>query len=272
MFLFEVGEDLSEFNKAFNILYTGDFRFENHRIETFQALHDAAGNKMRIDEMYLDTTFCSTNYKTFPTRDEAIQRIWELVHGWIRKNGMYRHKRAKHVVLFHLPAQYGSEAILRYIYEQSGAKWKIHVSQRKFEEYLCTEDLGSCTSSDPAEAQWIHACSWKDMKGNKAPIDHFARGMPCEDGPFEVCQIRPSAMYFRGNRMDKYEDKVVKCTGGQSYRVCYSSHSSLEELREFVNYLKPNSIIPCALPKGMNHHQVNMYCYYMCHILVKWPL
>jgi hypothetical protein len=46
-------------------------------------------------------------------------------------------------------AQYGSEAILRDIYERSGCRWKIHVSQKKFTDYLCSEDLGGCTDSDP---------------------------------------------------------------------------------------------------------------------------
>ena len=255
MFLFETGEDQTKKN----ILYTGDFRWENYSFEGIQALHDSEGNTIPIHEMYLDTTFCSLNYKEFPTRLEAIQRIWEIVHSWIRKNGMYRRKRAKHVVLFHLPAQFGSEAILKYIYEQSSNKWKIHVSQGKFNEYLCIEDLGECTSSNSDEAQWIHACSWnKSFSGSKSINDRIESSstIPCQEGPFEVCQIRPSAMYFKTSRLERTEDKVVKCVGGQSYRVCYSSHSSLTELQDFVNYFKPNLIFPCALPKGMTHQDV----------------
>ena len=255
MFLFEIGEDQTKKN----ILYTGDFRMENQSLEGIQSLHDASGNALLIDEMYLDTTFCSLNYKEFPPRVEAIQRIWEIVHSWVRKNGMYRHKRAKHVVLFHLPAQFGSEAILRYIYEQSSNKWKIHVSQGKFDEYLCIEDLGECTNSNPEEAQWIHACSWHNFtSGNKSNCsrEESSRMIPCQEGPFEVCQIRPSAMYFKTSRLERVDDKVVKCVGGQSYRVCYSSHSSLTELQEFVNYFRPKLIFPCALPKGMTHQDV----------------
>ena len=254
MFLFAIGEDVTKRN----ILYTGDFRFENQRLDSIHALHDTEGKTLPIHEMYLDTTFCSSNYTEFPTRDQAIQRMWGLVHSWIRKNGMYRRKRAKHVVLFHLPAQYGSEAILRHIYEQSSKKWKIHVSQGKYDEYLCTDDLEACTSCDPAEAQWIHACSWKAFSNhaNNKTAKYFSRSIPCQDGPFEFCHIRPSAMYFRTSCMDKYEDKVVKCIGGESYRVCYSAHSSLSELRKFVDYLKPNIVFPCVLPKGMTHQDV----------------
>ncbi len=66
------------------------------------------------------------------------------------------------MVLFHLPAQYGSEAILNLIYLNSNRKWKIHVSQKKKDDYMCTEDLSEFTSVNHAEALWIHACSWKD--------------------------------------------------------------------------------------------------------------
>jgi len=32
-----------------------------------------------------------------------FQAIWNIVTGWVKKNGKYRAQRAKHVVLFHLP-------------------------------------------------------------------------------------------------------------------------------------------------------------------------
>ena len=44
------------------------------------------------------------------------------------QQGMYRKQRPPHVVLLKLPAQYGSEAVLKKIYQHSGkAHWKIHV-------------------------------------------------------------------------------------------------------------------------------------------------
>ena len=44
------------------------------------------------------------------------------------QQGMYRKQRPPHVVLLKLPAQYGSEAVLKKIYLHSGkAQWKIHV-------------------------------------------------------------------------------------------------------------------------------------------------
>ncbi len=89
MFLFEVVE------KDKRILYTGDFRFDKIPLDRIEALHhpDDLAKPLRIDEMFLDTTFCSREYETFPSRTEAMEKIWSLVSGWIKKNGMYRHQK-----------------------------------------------------------------------------------------------------------------------------------------------------------------------------------
>lgn len=87
----------------YRILYTGDFRFDEYPLTSISALHNNNNLPICIDEMYLDTTFCNPSYEEFPTRNKALESIWNLVSGWIRKNGMYRNQRDTHVVLFHLP-------------------------------------------------------------------------------------------------------------------------------------------------------------------------
>ena len=70
------------------------------------------------------------------------------------------------MVLFKLPAQYGSELILNTVYEKSGRKWKIHIGDQKFKEYCCTSDLSDSVDYDYDNAKWIHACSWKDSEAS----------------------------------------------------------------------------------------------------------
>ncbi len=66
------------------ILYTGDFRYEDtSEVSSMRSLHGVDGAPLKIDEMYLDTTFCSSQYQTFPKRKEAIDRIWNLVEDWV---------------------------------------------------------------------------------------------------------------------------------------------------------------------------------------------
>ena len=169
MFLFE-HEDL-------RTLYTGDFRFENIRLESIESLHHIDGTPLPIDQMYLDATFCSKEYKTFPSRDDAIEATWNLVNEWIRKNGMYRNQRPKHVVLFDLPAQYGSEAILKRLHEKSNRKWKIHVNTKKSKDYLNIQELHGIVDDNFAKAEWIHACPW-----DKNDHGSHIRQLPCYPG------------------------------------------------------------------------------------------
>merc|ERR1712106_314348 len=92
------------------ILYTGDFRFDNPDLPLtcLHALHSGS-TPLPIDEMYLDTTFCSAKYSSFPPRREAEKEIWNICEKWIKKNGIFKDNFRKHVVLFHLPARYGYE-------------------------------------------------------------------------------------------------------------------------------------------------------------------
>ena len=46
----------------------------------------------------MQTIFSFPQYLTFPKRDEALRSIWELVHSWIRKNGMYRNQVRTYVL------------------------------------------------------------------------------------------------------------------------------------------------------------------------------
>ena len=283
------------------------FRFDhtsgNFVTHELSSLHDGQGKPLPLDELYLDTTFCSPQYKTFPTREEAQEEIWRLCKKWVTKgssawenvplnltanqikflseipfftvlgiylfffidqpplsaansiinrhfgimqnfvkNGMYKDTRSKHVVLFVLPAKYGYEGILNNIYQKSRNCWRVHVNPSKFSEYLCSSELSSCTSDIPQQAQWLHACQTGKRMGNQPML----KSLPCQSGDFEVCQIRPSAMFFTQKKMAEQvakilinsyitarisqvaagHDRVVSVSqGGSNYRVCYSTHS-----------------------------------------------
>ena len=109
MFLFERLEEGQGAGVARRILYTGDFRFHqfapvapaqcslltldsrfdhasgNFASPELASLHDRSGRPLPLDELYLDTTFCSPLYKTFPTREEAQEEIWSLCKKWVTK-------------------------------------------------------------------------------------------------------------------------------------------------------------------------------------------
>ena len=57
----------------------------------------------------------------------------------------------------------------------------MHVSEKKFHDYLCSEFLGDCVDSNPKVAEWIHACSWKE-ENQKAKLAKVRRLTDCHLG------------------------------------------------------------------------------------------
>ena len=245
------------------ILYTGDFRFDNPDLPLtcLRSLHSGT-TPLHIDEMYLDTTFCSNKYLTFPTRQEAEEKIWSICERWIRKNTIFKENFRQHVVLFHLPARYGYEKILQHIYQRSAQDWRVHVPRTKFSEYLCNSSLADCTDPDPNIARLVHACTSNFQKKSGK---YFPNKLPCQSGVVSVCHIKPSAMFFTQSKMAALEgagqDSMVEISqGGNTYRVCYSTHSSMEELEMFVKHFAPAKIILCAIPQGSTKEVKPLLC------------
>ena len=252
MFLLEKLYSDESVNKR--ILYTGDFRFDNLDIPltSLKPLHKGT-TPLKIDEMYLDTTFCASEFRSFPSRKEAEKKIWSVCEKWINRNVMFRDKENKHVVLFQLPAKYGYEKILQHIYERSGCQWRVHVPSAKFSEYLCNSSLADCTDPDPKLARWVHACTTTFLTKH--------RRLNCMPKDAKICYIKLSAMFFTQNRMAELEaggkDKIAALSKeGNSYRICYSTHSSMEEIESFVRHFRPLQITPCAIPPNSSKEEV----------------
>jgi len=74
MFLFEVGKR--------RILHVGDFRWNAEIMLQQQPLKKLFANQHRLDELYLDTTYCDEKY-CLPTQNEAIQACIEVA---VREN------------------------------------------------------------------------------------------------------------------------------------------------------------------------------------------
>ena len=130
---------------------------------------------------------------------------------------MFKDTRAKHVILFHLPPRYGYESILQHVYRKSLNKWQVHVTGNSLTDHMCGSSVAGCTNTDPLIAQWIHACT-HERRGSNHPL---LKSLPCQPGDFEVrnivmnhyhslhhaqvCQIKPSTMYFTQSKMMSLE-------------------------------------------------------------------
>lgn len=91
-------------------------------------------------------------------------------------------------------------------------------------------------TGNPMETQ-IHSCT--AIKGCSM------RQLTCRDCTgLKIRQIRPTAQ--RWTKMK--EDSNIITEENAGFYVCYSSHSSSNELKRFIQYLKPKAIEPCVVP------------------------
>ncbi|GFR17963.1 protein artemis [Trichonephila clavata] len=215
------------------ILYTGDFRLPVGGSARLVNLHDELGRLKPLDALYVDTTFCNETHTYFPTREQSLEVVESLLVPWLGKG-------PDHVVSFICPANYNYEFLFVELFKTFGEK--VHVSEQKLRKYKGIKIIEEAVTCIATESK-IHACGMNE-KGLKVIHVHQ---MPCgyytEDGkPVKVRYIKPCAMSFKnlvpGDNIYVYVEKE------QMYKVCFSTHSSLSEIRDLVHYLKPKNIYP----------------------------
>ena len=126
-------------------------------------------------------------------------------------------------------------------------KCKIHVNTLQYERYRFFPRLHCILTSD-ANASRIHFChttimSHKRFKNNSSLL-------PCSlelRKVSEVLQIIPSVMYFTKSWKVSTEGMAI-CESANVIRMCYSSHSSYEEILDFLEVIKPEFIFPSVRP------------------------
>lgn len=209
------------------------FRLCRDDIEGIMALKQLHGNK--LDCLYLDSTFLSTDYLHFPKQRESINAILNLTDEWLKAH-------SKNVVVLRPPAAYGYEFLL--IELSQYFKVKIHVSNSTFEDYLYIPELDDVISNNPFHCDRIHLCS-------SNPNQWLLKECPCLPNldASHICIIRPTAMKWRHlSASDQIHEKLEEVCN--VYRVCYSNHSSLEEIQFLIRYLRPKMIKLNVVPKN----------------------
>ena len=205
------------------ILYTGDFRF----CERFLT-HSATKGK-RFDILYLDNTYCDPKC-AFPSRSSATMTIMEIIRN---------HPQHKVIIGLH---SLGKEALLRAI--AVTCKMWIGVDATRMEtlKLLQMPDVFTC-DVDRTKIQVV-----KTREITKRNIQMWNSVEP-------TIAILPTCLYVGGQ--NPYENVP------NVFVVPYSDHCSFEELRRFVENIKPRKIIPIVhkhrlSPGDTINNRVNM--------------
>ncbi|XP_019358396.1 PREDICTED: DNA cross-link repair 1A protein isoform X2 [Gavialis gangeticus] len=206
------------------ILHTGDFRADPS-MERYLPL---IGRK--VHTLYLDTTYCSPEY-TFPSQQEVIQFAVNTAFETVTLNPRTLVVCGSYSI--------GKEKIFLAIAEVLGSK--ASMSRDKYKTLCCLES---------AAVNSIITMNWNDtllhvlpmmqinFKGLQNHLDKFSEnfdqilafkptGWTYSDSCHSLVEIRPQ---IRG--------RIV------IYGIPYSEHSSYTEMKRFVQWLKPQKIIP----------------------------
>lgn len=212
------------------ILYTGDFRIRVEELKKVNSrLTNDDGSVIPIHDLHIDTTFAFTSIlDDFPTRESSEKLIIDQIERWKWEVG------STLKVLISLPYRYGIE----YLYISLSKKFKKPISVHDYNSYARVEEISSHVVSfeNASDDDWlIHAC----MQKSRCPLNNAQ----------EVKIIRPCALSFLSKstkglcvKDPKYGVPFVDERGAM--KVFYSSHCSLRELQDVVEFLQPKRIFP----------------------------
>lgn len=213
---------LEQNNKT--ILYTGDFRLNIKIVRKIRCLQN-----IKLDKIFLDSTFFNKSYFEFPMQFESADKICELIKEWIDKGKNY-------IINLKLPARYGSEYLFKKIAEK--LKKRVNVSSEAMSQYKHITELDNCVT-DVLEGGQIFVKNHRNM----SKINQKTNRVKC---------IKPTAMYWREWSI---ENEISEDDSVSGIRVCYSSHSSYSEIKDILLHLKPTQIYLNVVPAELSEHK-----------------
>ena len=212
------------------VLHTGDARLTRGIAHAIPQLQQLRGN---ID-LILDTTYCDPQY-TFPPQSEVLDFVVDAVKAeTFNPNTLF---------------MFGSYTIGKeklYLQAAKVLKCKIYVSATKKKVLDCIDlspEEKALLTTDDSETN-LHAVplrmiSYKHMENTlKYYRGRFVNIVGFQ--PTGWTHERETAKTKKGGGRGRRRQKGTLIT----YQVPYSEHSSFTELKEFVDWLRPRSILP----------------------------
>lgn len=222
-------------------LHTGDFR----ACKLMQDYHLFV-NK-RVNVLYLDTTYCNPKYK-FPFKEDVLNYVVKIT-----KNHLKKYPRTLVVVGAY---SIGKECVYLAISKALGVKIYMNASRRRillaydcpdYSDRLCTNGKDTL----------LHVLPMSSLR-----IENLKEYLKTYKEQFtSVLAFRPTGWTFSekiGNDLELI--KPVSNGNITTYGVPYSEHSSFTELRDFVQFLRPDKIIPTVnVGNAANREKMQSY-------------
>ena len=223
-------------SKEKSVLFTGDFRWQightkriNH---LFDYLQEAAVHN--FDNIYIDTTFCKTDSNFITSGESCLSATFQAVSAWLCSF-------QNNVVHFCNKTRYGDEFLIKELALRFNTK--VYVSLCQYQLFKFIPSTQNWLTLD-GESTNIHFYKTSSASANLK--------LPCKPGfpSPEVLTIIPTAMFFTKN--DIMPGRLVKTVSERTIRCCYSSHSSADEIIDFLSSLQFGSITAFVCPDKYN--------------------
>lgn len=206
-------------------LHTGDFR-ASKQMQTHPLLFNR-----RVHVLYLDTTYCNPRYK-FPSKEDVLSYVVRITKEFLRKQ-----PRTLIVVGSY---SIGKECVYLAIAKALGVKVFANASRRRILESFGWDDISKSLCTD-GKATCLHVLPMSALKFER--LDEHLKVYREQYGA--VLAFRPTGWTY-SEKVGEHLDMIRPTSRGKVtiYGVPYSEHSSFTELREFVQFLRPDKIIP----------------------------
>ncbi|CAK6436091.1 unnamed protein product [Pipistrellus nathusii] len=205
------------------VLHTGDFRAD-------PTMERSLLGGLKVHTLYLDTTYCSPEY-CFPSQQEVIQFAINTAFEAVTLN--------PRTLVVCGTYSIGKEKVFLAIADVIGSK--VGMSQEKYKTLQCLNipEINSLITTEMCNAL-VHLLPMMQInfKGLQSHLKKF-------DGRYEqILAFRPTG-WTHSNKLTRITDVVPQTKGNISiYGIPYSEHSSYLEMKRFVQWLKPQKIIP----------------------------
>lgn len=206
-------------------LHTGDFR-ASEQMQTHPLLFNR-----RVHVLYLDTTYCNPRYK-FPSKEDVLSYVVRITKEFLRKQ-----PRTLIVVGSY---SIGKECVYLAIAKSLGVKIFANASRRRILESFGWDDISKNLCAD-GKATCLHVLPMSALKVER--LDEHLKLYREQYGA--VLAFRPTGWTY-SEKVGEHLNLIKPTSRGKVtiYGVPYSEHSSFTELREFVQFLRPDKIIP----------------------------
>ncbi|XP_071170820.1 DNA cross-link repair 1A protein-like isoform X1 [Mytilus edulis] len=206
------------------ILHTGDFRADPS-MEEMSCLQN-----VRLHQLYLDTTYCDPKY-AFPPQKLVIEFGVSLVEKILAEKPKTLVVCGSYTI--------GKERIFTAIARRFDCKICVQRDKYKVLECLEDPDLSARLTLDANET-FLHVLPMKKL--NLQGLHEYRSKLRTEYN--NVVAIEPTGWTYNDKMVSLDQIKPKGNKEIKIYGLPYSEHSSYLELKRFVQYIRPDQILP----------------------------